>query len=58
MNGTRTARKYIEKQSTKELLELRKLAKEDETPEGMVVYYLIQAELERRKAGDFNKFNN
>lgn len=49
MNGTRTARKYIEKQSTKELLALRDLAKSETTSEGMVIFYLIQAELERRK---------
>lgn len=50
MNGMRTARKYIERQSTQELLELRELARKDTTYEGMVVYCLIVSELERRKA--------
>ena len=48
MNGMRSARKYIEKQGTKELIRLQRLAQEENTPEGMVVYYLIVSELERR----------
>lgn len=49
MNGMRSARKYIEKQSTKDLQQLQKLAQEESTHEGIVMYYLIKSELERRK---------
>lgn len=58
MNGMRTARKYIEKQSTKELLALRELAKDEATSEGLVIFYLIQAELERRKTESLNNANH
>ncbi len=49
MNGMRTARKYIEKQTTEDLLEIRKLIEDSTEYEEVALYHLIQSELERRK---------
>ena len=48
MDKMNRARKFIEEQGTKELMRLQRIAKEENTPEGNVVYNLVKAELERR----------
>lgn len=49
MDSMNRARKFIEEQGATELKRLQRIAKEENTPEGNVIYNLVQSELERRK---------
>lgn len=49
MNGMRIARKYIERLSDEDLQEMWKLAKEDIEYEAVIITYLIECEMEKRK---------
>ena len=49
MNGQRIVRKYLERQTDEELHKLYEAAKNDTSVEGMVVFYLIVSELNKRK---------
>lgn len=52
MDKMSRARKFIEEQGTTELKRLQRIAKEENTPEGSLIFNLVQAELERRKLKD------
>ena len=49
MNGQRIVRKYLWRLTNEELLGLWKVAKDETTHEGMIVFYLVTCELEKRK---------
>lgn len=49
MNGMRTARKYLERLTSRDLEEMLKHCENQTTNEEMVIYYLIRSELEKRK---------
>lgn len=49
MNGQRIVRNYIERLTDTDLYGLWDAAKDDSTNEGLVIYYLIISEIERRK---------
>lgn len=50
MNGIRVARKYIEKLSDEDLQALWNLAKDDIEYEAVIITYLLECEMEERKA--------
>lgn len=49
MNGIRVARKYLERCTDEELQRLWELAKDDIEYEAVIITYLIECEMEKRK---------
>ena len=49
MNGYRIARQYIERLNDKDLFEMWKVSKDDIEYEAVIIHYLIECEMERRK---------
>lgn len=49
MNGMRTVRKYIERSSDEDLQRLWELAKDDIEYEAVIITYLLECEMEKRK---------
>lgn len=49
MNGYRITRQYIERLSDKDLFEMWKVSKDDIEYEAVIIHYLIECEMERRK---------